>query len=100
MLGCVAAVMAMVSPSQPRPAVIHRISISEMASERRCAGSRFKPGSDMAVLRNRIHVADEILQITLNPITGQESEPPGWLILYTIQTEGRGFYRHIRLIFI
>ena len=28
MLGCVAAVMAMVSPSQPSPAVIHKTSIS------------------------------------------------------------------------
>ena len=30
MLGCVAAVTAMVSPSQPSPAVIHKTSISEM----------------------------------------------------------------------
>src|ERR1700739_468868 len=30
MLGCVAAVMAMVSPSHPSPAVIHRTSISLM----------------------------------------------------------------------
>src|SRR5262249_18896548 len=31
-LGCAAAVMAIVSPSHPRPAVIHKISISRMGS--------------------------------------------------------------------
>src|ERR1700759_2316946 len=39
-LGCVAAVIAMVSPSQPRPAVIHRTSISEIG-----AGLRPRPGA-------------------------------------------------------
>src|ERR1700722_1511859 len=39
-LGCVAAVIAMVSPSQPRPAVIHRTSISEIG-----AGLRSRPGA-------------------------------------------------------
>ena len=33
MLGCVAAVIAMVSPSQPSPAVIHRMSISSMGED-------------------------------------------------------------------
>src|SRR5580692_8490094 len=33
MLGCVAAVTAIVSPSQPRPAVIHNTSISEIGSD-------------------------------------------------------------------
>src|SRR5580692_52374 len=32
MLGCVAAVIAIVSPSHPRPAVTHRTSISAIAS--------------------------------------------------------------------
>ena len=39
MLGCVAAVMAMVSPSQPRPAVIQRTSISSNTDESIAAGS-------------------------------------------------------------
>ena len=33
MLGCVAAVTAIVSPSQPGPAVIHNTSISEIGSD-------------------------------------------------------------------
>jgi hypothetical protein len=40
MLGCVAAVTAIVSPSHPRPAVIQRTSISEIGSEARALPSR------------------------------------------------------------
>src|ERR1700734_1030411 len=39
-LGCVAAVMAIVSPSQPSPAVIHNTSISVMALMQRQAPLR------------------------------------------------------------
>ena len=39
MLGWVAAVMAIVSPSQPRPAVIQRMSISGMAGVLRANGT-------------------------------------------------------------
>src|SRR6266550_2490300 len=52
MLGCVAAVIAIVSPSHPRPAVIQRTSISEIDPEfcvrasamlaSRCTGDRFR----------------------------------------------------------
>src|ERR1700678_4078450 len=43
-LGCVAAVMAIVSPSHPRPAVIHRTSISAMEGGVRDVSSRMVVG--------------------------------------------------------
>src|SRR6202167_4299005 len=67
-LGWVAAVMAMVSPSQPRPAVIHRTSISEMG-ERVRSERRAGPMTRMASLPCGTHRRLENGRVHFEPQT-------------------------------